>query len=456
MLRLLPIVFATSSAALAQWVEVDKIMPVDASQWGSVGTDLAVHADTMVIGAGYDNEVAPSAGAAYVYERVGGAWSEVVKIMPPGAGFLNYAGKNVAVWGDTLAVGAVGHSAGGTAAGAVFVYERREDGEWAFQSKVQADDVTPGALFGSDVALVGDTMVVSAIGDEQAGELAGAVYVFGRDGDGWSQVDKIVPEGLVAYEFFGRNLAFDGATIAVSGEKYGVYAETGTVYVYRFVDGAWTLDQQVVRETPMSHDKFGWAIDVLGDTMVVGAPTSRAALFGLDSAAVVFERQNGQWVTTKTFDSAFEAGVFLGTAVDLEPGRLLLAAAGDPNLQNRGAAHVYERDGRGRWRAAGEVTPEGPWIEHDQYAEAARLAGEQIVVAAPYDGEAGEQMGAVYVYAATCSADINADGALDVLDFVAFQAAWKEAAPAADCDADGDFDIVDFVCFQGLFQAGCD
>ena len=55
-----------------------------------------------------------------------------------------------------------------------------------------------------------------------------------------------------------------------------------------------------------------------------------------------------------------------------------------------------------------------------------------------------------------CAADINGDGVLDVLDFVAFQNAWQAQDPIADCDASGTWDILDFVCYQNLFQQGCD
>ena len=54
-----------------------------------------------------------------------------------------------------------------------------------------------------------------------------------------------------------------------------------------------------------------------------------------------------------------------------------------------------------------------------------------------------------------CPADFNADGNLNLLDFVAFQIGWLAQDPAADCNADAVLDILDFVCFQGLFQAGC-
>jgi hypothetical protein len=56
---------------------------------------------------------------------------------------------------------------------------------------------------------------------------------------------------------------------------------------------------------------------------------------------------------------------------------------------------------------------------------------------------------------APCPADIDADGDLDFLDFVAFQLLWQDQEWAADCDANGTFSVLDFVCFQQLFVAGC-
>lgn len=55
----------------------------------------------------------------------------------------------------------------------------------------------------------------------------------------------------------------------------------------------------------------------------------------------------------------------------------------------------------------------------------------------------------------TCAADLNGDGVLNVLDFVAFQLLFVDQAPGADCNGDGEFTTLDFVCFQLLFQDGC-
>ena len=64
-------------------------------------------------------------------------------------------------------------------------------------------------------------------------------------------------------------------------------------------------------------------------------------------------------------------------------------------------------------------------------------------------------MGAYEFQPASCPADVNGDGQLNVLDFVAFQLLWQAADPAADCDANAEFDVLDFVCYQLAFQAGC-
>ena len=60
-----------------------------------------------------------------------------------------------------------------------------------------------------------------------------------------------------------------------------------------------------------------------------------------------------------------------------------------------------------------------------------------------------------YLVPTGCPADVNGDGNVNILDFVAFQGLWQQQAPAGDCDHNGLYNILDFVCFQSLFTAGC-
>jgi len=54
-----------------------------------------------------------------------------------------------------------------------------------------------------------------------------------------------------------------------------------------------------------------------------------------------------------------------------------------------------------------------------------------------------------------CIADFNQDGAQNVLDFVAFQAAFDAQDPASDVNQDGVHNVLDFIAFQAEFDAGC-
>ena len=71
-------------------------------------------------------------------------------------------------------------------------------------------------------------------------------------------------------------------------------------------------------------------------------------------------------------------------------------------------------------------------------------------------GGSGWIQGVQLVPAGGCAPDVNGDGVLNILDFVAFQGLFVNGDPAADCDDNGALNVLDFVCFQGLFQAGCD
>jgi len=51
-------------------------------------------------------------------------------------------------------------------------------------------------------------------------------------------------------------------------------------------------------------------------------------------------------------------------------------------------------------------------------------------------------------------ADFNDDGALSILDFVAFQASFAAQDPCADLNGDGSFSVLDFIAFQSLFGSG--
>ncbi len=66
-----------------EWAQFDKVTASDGGPVDSFGIDVAIDNDLAVVGAHLDDEMGPSAGAAYVFRRIGGAWIEQAKLVAP-------------------------------------------------------------------------------------------------------------------------------------------------------------------------------------------------------------------------------------------------------------------------------------------------------------------------------------------------------------------------------------
>ncbi len=106
----------------------------------------------------------------------------------------------MAVSGDTAVVGAILEDAGGTSAGAAYVFERNQGGanNWGQVKKLTASDAEDGDYIGEAVAISGDTAIVGA---PRLG--LGFAYVFRRDQggtDNWGEVKKLTASDPQASE----------------------------------------------------------------------------------------------------------------------------------------------------------------------------------------------------------------------------------------------------------------
>jgi glucose/arabinose dehydrogenase len=81
-------------------------------------------------------------------------------------------------------------------------------------------------------------------------------------------------------------------------------------------------------------------------------------------------------------------------------------------------------------------------------------AGELYVLATTSLGPSGSS-GQVLHVAASCYADTDGSGELDLFDFLEFVNLFNDQDVMADCETNGLFDLFDFLCFVNLFNEGC-
>ena len=412
--------------------EEQKLIPVDADVDHRVGASVSISGDRLITGAW-------GADAAYVFRRSGNAWVQEAKLTGAGGFF----GWSVSISGDRAVVGARFDSSLGNQRGAVYVFRRDDnstplvddDDTWNLEEVLTASDAADGDQLGGAVAIDGDYVIAGAQYENEAGELAGAAYVFRKDDnntpldpadDFWVEQDKLTGSDTVADDNFGSSLSISGDRAVVGAWHHSAVGnQSGAAYVFQRDDNAtpenpaddsWIEEAKLVPLDAATFDQFGVAVGIDGDRAVVGAWLDDDG-GNLTGSAYVFRREGVSWIQeSKLTASDAAAGDELGKSVSIDGDRIALGAfedddacandpAPDPNCDS-GSAYVYERDDNN--------TPLDPiddvWTQTDKLVASdtapadffGRVAIEgTTVIAGSLTDEAGDQAGAIYVFDAS-------------------------------------------------------
>jgi hypothetical protein len=274
------------------WTEQAKLVADDPAECSQFGYAVAIHGDTLLVGAHYDSAYA---GAAYVFTRAGDAWTQQAKLTPADAAAGKEFGCAVGLQGDLLVVGAMADAEGGYNAGAAYVFGRAGV-IWSQQAKLMSDLAQPGDLFGFAVALAGDTVVVGSPFDDDVGIDAGAVYVFARTESGWGQQTELFASDAATSDLLGWSVAIAGnKVLAGAPQKSGTAEFAGAAYVFTRVGSTWSPEGKLAAADAQANDYFGYALALRGSTAAIGAPldSSQESVAG---ATYLFRRASDAWV----------------------------------------------------------------------------------------------------------------------------------------------------------------
>ena len=176
------------------WTEQAKLTGSGLAFDGMFGWSVAIDGDTAAVGALADFAKGSNSGAAYVFTRTNGVWTEQAKLTASDGAPDHNFGRSVAIFENTLAVGAPGNADKGVDTGAAYVFAR-SDGAWTQQAKLTASDASTTDNFGWSVSINGDTMAAGAFGDAAKGLDAGSVYIYKRVGTSWTEQANLTATG---------------------------------------------------------------------------------------------------------------------------------------------------------------------------------------------------------------------------------------------------------------------
>ncbi len=374
--------------------------------WNGFGGAVALDGDTLVVGAEFDDEAGPDFGAAYVLVRDGGTWVLQQKLTPPDGVEGSRFGISVGVSGDTAVVGAWRDDDLGTASGSAYVYERSA-GIWGTPKKLLPSDGLPNGGFGLAVAISGDRIVVGAHPEIYLSEdppQIGAAYVFERDGGAWTET-RLSASERADYDYFGCSVAIDGDTIVVGAraDSAGTLLAAGSAHAFAFVGGAWQWQGKLQASDAAESDALGRSVAVSGDTILAGARSDLPELENV-GAAYVFERSGGLWLeNAKLLPGDGRGYQYFGNKVAIDGDTAVFGTVDDlSDGIPSGSAYVFERSA-GAWHEKLKLLgrDRAHW---DYFGGAIGISGDRIAVGVSRDPDQGQERGAVDLF------ELDADG----------------------------------------------
>jgi len=379
------------------WELDTKLVADDGAGNDGFGSSVALDGDTAVIGAIYDATGGNTAlvGSAYVFQRSGEAWVQQAKLTAPDAASGDRFGGAVSVSGDTALVGA---ASANQSKGAAYVFVR-DRGNWSQQTKLTAFDGSTSDSFGISVAISGNTALIGALFDAVGPNFGqGSAYAFVRNAGIWTLQTKLTAADGAGEDLFGRSVALSGdlALVGALSDDVGANFDQGSAYVFRRNSTSWTQQAKLMATDGAGGHGFGRSVSLSGTSAVISGP----GLFSASQSwAYVFLQDGSAWNQ--------QAKLVAGGGVPPDSFPFAVAISGDvvvlgaelknvsPN-QDQGTAFVFERNG-GIWTERADLDT-GDGAAEDAFGSAVALSGEFALMGAPFDYVAGVRRGSAYVF----------------------------------------------------------
>ena len=353
----------------------------------------------------------------------------------PGITLANgdYFGYGVSLDGDRLAVGASQGATGGTG-GAVYLFDGLNSTNFAAAAMKRklahgtaGITLANGDYFGVGVSLDGDRLAVGASGDDTGGTARGAVYLFdGLNSANFAsaamkrKLDSTTAGITLANnDYFGWSVSLDGNHLAVGayGDDTGGTAR-GAGYLFdglnsaNFASAAMKrkLDSTTVGITLADGDWFGSSVSLDGDRLAVGAAgdSTGGAVYlfdGLNSTNFASAQMQRKLAHGTAGITMADGGTSFGTSVSLDGNRLAVGDPGDSTGgTERGAVYLFDGLNSTNFASAQmqrklvHGTAGLTLADGDAFGTGVSLDGDSLAVGAAIDSTGGMYRGAVYLF----------------------------------------------------------
>lgn len=381
-------IFFNFTAIQAQPV---KITATDGEAGDHFGSSVSISGDYAIAGADWENEKGTYAGSAYIFKRNGKSWAQQAKLTADVGEAMDFFGESVSISGDYAIIGAHGDDDRGNYAGAAYIFKR--DGEtWTQQQKLTAGDGAERDYFGMSVSISGDYAIVGAYSDDDSGSASGSAYIFKRDAEVWTQQAKLISGDCAASDWFGRAVSISGdyAIIGAFGDGDNEYDAAGAAYIFKRNGDNWTEQVKLIAGDRAYNDLFGRFVSISGEYAIVGAYWDDDK--GTNSGSAYIYKCDGELWTLQakiTADDGAEDAYFGGSVSIFGEYAAIGTYVNEDDTTPSGSAYIFKRSGE-VWSQYSKLT--------DEFGGPVSINGSYAIAGAWWGDDNGENSGLAHIY----------------------------------------------------------
>jgi len=264
---------------------------------------------------------------------------------------------------------------------------------WIEEAKLLASDGEIYDEFGSNVAIDGKYAVIGAPKDDDNGNNAGGAYIYQRNGENWNQVEKLLASDGKEGDKFGDAVSIneDCIIIGARNDDDDIGDLAGSAYIYKHNGNNWTEEAKLIASDIDGGDKFGTSVDIYQDYAIIGAPGNDDN--GSDSgSAYIFKRCGEKWIEMEKLlasDGGYDFNFGLSVAIERDT-----ALIGAPH--GYGATYVFRYNGA-NWFEETKLNASDGQVG-DKFGWSVSLNNDYAVIGAIYDDDNGQNSGSAYIF----------------------------------------------------------
>tara|TARA_R110002050_G_scaffold54666_4_gene123513 strand:- start:4588 stop:6039 length:1452 start_codon:yes stop_codon:yes gene_type:complete len=303
--------------------------------------------------------------------------------------------------GNTVVVGAPFNAEAGSASGHVRVYENNSNVWQQKGNDINGVAVSDKFGFSVNISADGNTIAVGAPDNNGNGFESGHVRVFEFQGGAWAQIGgNINGEAYSDHSGYSISLSPDGNRVAIGAPDNGLVEDIGSnfgqVRVYENQSGNWVqIGSDIDGENPEDNSGYAVSLNQDGSVVAIGAPNNSNATVGSGQVRV-YVYQTDNWVQIgDDIDGEAENDKFGGAVSLNNAGNILAVGAIDNN--SIGHVRVFENQSNNWVQIGNDIDGEDVG---DNFGVSVSLNADGSILAVGADHNSGfaDQAGHVRIY----------------------------------------------------------